>query len=139
MKLSITGTRRGLSDFQFNFINDFIFNNKEVNTVVHGAAHGVDSELHRIAYMGGVGIEIYPANDVPSNLPNLEYAEDIVIHPYGTALERNKLIVCRGDMLIGFPKQDYEELRSGTWAAIRYARKIDKPRLIVYPHGYFGV
>lgn len=48
-------------------------------------------------------------------------------------LIRNRDIVNAGELLIATPKLDVEEQRSGTWAAIRYARKIGKPIILIYP------
>ena len=37
------------------------------------------------------------------------------------------------DFLIGMPKSEFEELRSGTWATIRYAKKIGIKVMIIFP------
>lgn len=39
-------------------------------------------------------------------------------------LDRNREMVDGADVLIAFPKTAEEETRSGTWATIRYARKV---------------
>ena len=44
-------------------------------------------------------------------------------------------IVDESDFLIGTPKGFCEELRSGTWSTIRYARKKGMEITIVYPDG----
>ena len=38
-------------------------------------------------------------------------------------------------MLIAFPSTQFEIQRSGTWQTIRYARKLKKKILIIYPNG----
>jgi len=50
-------------------------------------------------------------------------------------LERNKAIVQNAQALIAMPRTTDEELRSGTWSTIRYARRIKRPVLIVRPDG----
>lgn len=52
-------------------------------------------------------------------------------------LERNHDIVDVSHMLIACPKGP-EELRSGTWATVRYARKKDLSLLIIQPDGAFA-
>lgn len=48
-------------------------------------------------------------------------------------LVRNHNIVDEVEQLLGFPKGGKEELRSGTWATIRYARRAGKPVKIILP------
>jgi hypothetical protein len=55
--------------------------------------------------------------------------------PSAPPLERNKHIVHNCGWLIAAPKEDSETLRSGTWATIRYARKLRRPITIVFPNG----
>ncbi len=50
-------------------------------------------------------------------------------------LDRNQAIVDSSELLIATPGQMGEELRSGTWATIRYARKKGIPRFIFLPDG----
>lgn len=50
-------------------------------------------------------------------------------------LKRNLAIVSESHFLIATPKSVAEELRSGTWSAIRYARIAEIPRLIIFPNG----
>jgi len=48
-------------------------------------------------------------------------------------LIRNKAIVLCCDELVAAPKTLTEELRSGTWSTIRYARKAGKPTHLLHP------
>ena len=52
-------------------------------------------------------------------------------------LERNRVLVDVSEELIATPKEMAEELRSGTWATIRYARKQKKPVHICWPDGTY--
>jgi len=49
-------------------------------------------------------------------------------------LERNKVIVRSSRAMVATPK-GAEELRSGTWSTVRFARKLELPILIIYPDG----
>jgi hypothetical protein len=53
-------------------------------------------------------------------------------------LVRNHEIVDDSQVLIAAPKEFTEQLRSGTWATIRYARKIGRTVRIVFPDGSIG-
>ena len=50
-------------------------------------------------------------------------------------LQRNKDVVDSSDTLVAFPRTYEEQLRSGTWSTIRYARKKNKTIVIIYPNG----
>jgi hypothetical protein len=55
-------------------------------------------------------------------------------------LTRNQKIVTDCDVLIACPKAMQEEQRgSGTWMTIRYARKVEKRYVVIYPSGELGV
>jgi hypothetical protein len=49
--------------------------------------------------------------------------------------DRNRAIVDASDLLIACPPVAVEEPRSRTWVAIRYARRVGKMVMIVYPDG----
>jgi len=50
-------------------------------------------------------------------------------------LERNRAIVDETDILLAAPLESEEQLRSGTWATVRYARKQHKTVLVIFPNG----
>lgn len=50
-------------------------------------------------------------------------------------LDRNRDIASICDLLWACPKEEEEQLRSGTWATTRYARKLGKPVIIFSPAG----
>ena len=50
-------------------------------------------------------------------------------------LDRNKDIVDETNILMACPNKAEEVQRSGTWSTVRYARKVGKAVLIVYPSG----
>lgn len=50
-------------------------------------------------------------------------------------IPRNHDIVDDVDYMVGCPGEMKEELRSGTWATIRYAKKKKKPVFVVWPDG----
>lgn len=57
------------------------------------------------------------------------------LFPEEAFLKRDHRIVDVTDKLIAAPGQAAEVLRSGTWATVRYAVKIGRPGLTVYPGG----
>ena len=53
------------------------------------------------------------------------------------ALARNRSIVEAGQLLAAVPRFKHEEVRSGTWAAVRYARKRQKRLVVLWNDGEF--
>lgn len=133
MILGFTGTQSGRTPEQIKAW-DKIFNNNifmEVESVIHGMCHGVDTEINEF-YLKNTDVQIigYPGTHEQSI--SMKVHKQQPIQPF---LSRNKNIVENCDWLIAFPKLMYEELRSGTWATIRYARKQNRQHLIIYPNG----
>lgn len=95
----------------------------------HGDCVGADEESHQIAITAGVKrIVIHPPTNTSKrawcrNWPGPSDYEILVL-PGKPYLERNKDIVVATTTLIATPKTDLEELRSGTWSTVRFARKM---------------
>ena len=51
-------------------------------------------------------------------------------------LVRNRLIVRHTDILVACPLNMFEEVRSRTWATVRYARKLGRPVIYCWPNGW---
>lgn len=95
--------------------------------VIHGCAFGADSYFHDICIHKSIPIIGRPTYNRNSNLSDFEY-----LHLPEAPLTRNKKIVEDCDILIALPiDKDVEELRSGTWATIRHARKLNKKIIII--------
>ena len=116
MKIGFTGTRKGMTESQKDRLEKFLIHLEGIE-FHHGECRGADQEAARIA-------------------------SDLGLHcighkPEGRAskyfLKRNREIVDGTDILIATPKTYDEELRSGTWATIRYARKCRKTIVMVFP------
>lgn len=98
----------------------------------HGDCIGADAQAHSIAREYNRPVTIHPPDD-DSKRAFCEGASSIrEPKPY---LARNKDIVTETEWLIATPKGYSEELRSGTWATIREARRQKKPITIIWPDG----
>jgi len=132
MKLGITGTQQGMTEEQIRFLYDFLLEAQP--TEIHaGDCIGVDAQAIVIAM--GVNSQIKRIGHPPiveKKRAFCPYDEERPEKPY---LDRNHDIVDETDILLAFPKSTEEELRSGTWATIRYAKKQDAEVVIVYPDG----
>jgi len=58
-----------------------------------------------------------------------------VCHPVQPYRVRNFEMVNLSNVLWATPGRNHEELRSGTWMTIRYAKKIGKKLVIIWPNG----
>jgi hypothetical protein len=132
VNLLITGTVDGWTSAQCAYVTEFLKNQRP--RVLHGAARGVDSECHDIARWFALPIWVHPGS-VKSNLANLDMTSPLCcVEPPAPPLVRNMTMVNRAHLVIAVPRGE-EQLRSGTWATIRYARKQGKHLVIVYPSG----
>lgn len=123
MIVGFTGSRdiKNISQERLGELKDFIYDNIEsITYVVHGGAIGMDSYFHDIC------IDILPVFVRPA------YKQCRLRGIYEQAkpkkpLNRNRDIVNECDLLIAVPTDpDNEELKSGTWATVRYARNNKK-------------
>lgn len=150
MKIGFTGTKEGMTELQKKTVCEIILSFANITTssgkglihieLHHGDCVGADEDFHRIGLKLGVPrIVIHP----PTNSKYRAHCDKIdsgdtivVVEKEYSYLTRNKHIVDAGlTVMIGTPKAEYEELRSGTWHAIRYTRKQHEPLVIVYPNG----
>ena len=120
MIVGITGTRKGLTPKQFSAFHNLMMSN-DVEEIHHGDCHGVDQQIDYETK------HVYPGVILKKYLPKIRKSKYF--------LRRNREIVDSCNVLWAFPKSENEELRSGTWATIRYCRKKNKPSIIIYPDG----
>lgn len=130
MLVGFTGTRKGDSEEQLDqFCLVLPCFSSRRNEFHHGGAPGADRSMAKTARAIGFDVHWHPCpgvslDDVLVDDPD---AKDDVWHEVFPPLVRNKIIVNDTDILIAAPFTDTEELRSGTWATIRFARKVRKP------------
>jgi len=125
--IGFTGTRRGMTQKQKDELYNFLCQYKG-GVFHHGDCVGADLEAHSIASKLGFKIVIHP----PRNPEKRAFCEGVVLEGKNY-LERNRDIVEACDILVAVPKENQEVLRSGTWASIRYAKKVGKLVKIIYP------
>lgn len=146
MYIGFTGTRSGMTNEQkamLRCIFEDCFVSSKARDVklefVHGGAVGADREAHHIARnLSFEAIHIYPCHrivgfDIVWNYPPVKAVH--VLHTIQKPLVRNRMMVDLANGMIAAPLGYEEELRSGTWATIRYARKTKTPLKIIWPNG----
>lgn len=131
MKLGVTGTRKGISMQQKQRL-EFIIATHDVKEFHHGDCVGADAQAHAIVstFKNIKRICHPPSSDAYRAHTTNEDTWDALYYIY-----RNKDIVDCSDILVAMPRSTREELRSGTWQTIRYARKMKKRIIIIYPMG----
>ena len=131
MRVGFTGTREGMTDQQRATVLRLL--SKELldaEWLHHGDCIGADHQAGQIAIFCGVKQHAHPPTSDRLRAWTLADRTDKPL-PY---LERNRAIVDATDILIAAPRGP-EEQRSGTWSTVRYARKVGKPVIIVWPDG----
>jgi hypothetical protein len=124
-----TGTRFGMTFRQQRELKEQLWAYRSLH---HGDAIGSDAQCHRIAQgMGQFRITIHP----PSNPSQRAWCIGDVLKPPKDYGKRDCNIVDACDTLFATPRFMVEELRSGTWQTIRYARKRKKHIRIIWPDG----
>lgn len=98
----------------------------------HGDCVGSDAQAHAIVLRHGGRVVKHPS-DLEKKRAWCAGAAEVL--PPKPPLERNHDMVAVGHLLVAAPKTAEEELRSGTWATVRYARRRGLTILIVLPNG----
>jgi hypothetical protein len=126
-----TGTREGATRAQLDSFRETLVD-LGITDYHHGVCVGFDADSHRAAReVGGIWIIGHPP--VRTDLmANLDLDEVRGPRPY---LDRDRQIVLEADLLIACPRGREEELRSGTWATVRIARRLRRPHILIYPDG----
>jgi hypothetical protein len=127
-KVGFTGTQVGMSDKQKLAVRAQLIS-MDPDEFHHGDCIGADKEAHDIAVSLGIKTVIHP----PKNNSKRAFCTGDVVLPAGDYLDRNRDIVNSVNVMIATPKEEAEQLRSGTWATIRYAKKVLKSPLVIFP------
>lgn len=124
MKVGFTGTRKGMSEAQFNQLRVVL---RRWLQFAHDAAGGTSlPEFHHGESPNGASADLDARDEAVC------YGFKQIPHPPkddtpAAMLARNRDIATIYDILIAAPETDKEVLRSGTWATVRYARACHKP------------
>jgi hypothetical protein len=128
-----TGTQRGMTDPQkatvFRLLQESIAGG--AYRFHHGDCIGADSQAHDIAREVGMHVIVHPP-EIATKRAFCVYPDEI--RPKKPYLERNHDICDECDVLIAAPSGP-EQLRSGTWATVRYAVKQGLTVYIIKPDG----
>jgi hypothetical protein len=130
--VGFTGTQHGITAGQNVALYHLFRADPCIVEFHHGSCWGADVQAARLIrelLTFGVHIVAHPGpvgdDSGVDDVTRLEF-------PY---LQRNHHIVNETGELIGAPQGFNEVTRSGTWATIRYARKIGRKITLVFPNG----
>lgn len=125
-RYGFTGTQQGMSSPQAEAFARLIRKGDEVH---HGDCVGADADADVIARAKGATVVLHPPTDPKKRaFMAQEGDESRDPRPY---LERNHDIVDETEALVAAPRSDAEEVRSGTWATVRYARSVGREVLVL--------
>jgi len=137
MKIGFTGTRNGLTEKQNAglFIMLQKLKEEKIESISHGGCKGADTSFHLMISPQYVNkIFIHPGDILQFDFWNNLDGSFKVFEPR-PYLERNKTIVNDSDLMFVCPDGYKEKIRSGTWSTYRYAKKLGKKIIIIYPDG----
>lgn len=130
MIIGFTGTRHGMTNQQRWVLRDHL-RQPEAIWFRHGDCLGADAQAAGIAKAQGLVVFSHP----PAEERYRAHApSDYVLAPKDY-LDRDRDIVDECNRLIACPRTHQEEQRSGTWYTIRYAVKIGRPVIVIWPDG----
>lgn len=129
MTVGFTGTRKGMTPDQRGTLA-FHLTLLAVQEVHHGDCIGADAEFHDLC-KDSWPVVIHPPAD-----PKLRaFCNTGTLLPEKPYLARDRDIVDACDVLIATPKESSEQKRGGTWYTIRYAQRLGKQVIIIWPNG----
>jgi hypothetical protein len=121
-----------MTDHQKKLVHKALDSFRHIHKVHHGDCVGADAEFHEISRALGIAVHIHPPT---KNGKRAFCAHADIVRPVQDYLKRNRDIVDSCSVLLAAPNADKEKLRSGTWATVRYARKLGKKIFILLPAG----
>jgi len=133
--IGVTGSRGGGTPRQLEALRVILLRGRQAlgyGILHHGDCIGIDAEADALAKELGYLTICHPPEDPRARAHTTDHMAVMDPAPY---LERNKQIVEVAEVLLAFPADSKEVLRSGTWATIRWARRVQKTCMIVPPSG----
>jgi len=125
-----TGTRKGCTPAQLENLKRVL---RLIDVLHHGDCTGADAEAWWVAKtLYGKYTVCHPpikSKTRAFTAPNDE------MRPQYDYIVRDHHIVDESQFMIGVSNTMEEVIRSGTWTTIRYARKLKRPILILFPDG----
>lgn len=134
--IGFTGTQPGMTGDQIRVVMQFLISLAPTD-VHHGDCIGSDDDFHLITSLWDTPVRRHihpPTNPTKRAWCPIRQETDTVYLPK-PYLIRNHDIVDATTTLIATPAEYTEQLRSGTWSTIRYARKHRRHIIVVYPDG----
>lgn len=131
VKVGFTGTQKGLLVFQRSILK-IVLQKLHVTEFHHGDCIGADETAHDLMN-AKCDIIIHP----PSDPKKRAWCQPVYgrILPEKPYLERNHDIVDATTILVATPDSPNEKSRSGTWATVRYAKRLGRPIYLIPPDG----
>ena len=139
LKIGFTGTQDGLTGFQIQKLLCIVGQLNDISLIKeahHGDCIGGDYVFHKLCNSCGVKLILHPpVESCKRAFCNKEFKSEVecAVLEEKKYIDRNHDIVDNTNFLIACPRKDTEEVRSGTWATICYARKQNKHIIIIYP------
>lgn len=128
--VGFTGSREGMSDQQIDQVARWFKDG--VKELHHGDCIGADALAHLMAKNTGIRVVTHPPIDETYRAFCKDFDSSYEPTKYGI---RNQRIVDKTDALIATPSGPERMRGSGTWWAVRMARKANKPLFVVMPDG----
>jgi hypothetical protein len=141
IKVGFTGTKRGMTSLQADKVEEILAEVRQLRSAEslllgwpefhHGDCVGADAGAHAIARRCGYRVVLHPP--IEASLRAFCFADES--REPAEYLTRNRDIVRETGLLIATPKRMGEEMRSGTWATVREARRHFTACLLVWVNG----
>jgi hypothetical protein len=133
-RVGFTGTRYAVPPQQrwlIDSVLDGLYRTRGAVELHQGDCVGADEYAANSGASLGYLVVCHP----PTNPLLRAHGPSHVVRPPRPYLQRNRAIVDETDILLAVPSDSHEVQRSGTWATIRYARKLNRPRVVMGPDG----
>lgn len=128
--VGFTGTQRGMTEAQWCALWPLLLC-RAPGEFHEGDCIGADEQAAGMAREAGFRVVGHP----PVVQAKRAFFPVDEWRPAALYLERNHNIVDACEVLLATPGEFVEQLRSGTWATIRYARRVGRPTLVIFPDG----